>query len=283
MDPTAQRRLLAVLLSATVALLVADLAGTPVAAGVRHAAGAVIGPVQRALAGVPSDGELARLQAENVRLRALADEQARRLDELAAVGDLLDADAVTARSIVAARVVATSLSAQGGRSLTVDVGSRDGIRADSTVVTSEGLVGRVVSVAPWTSDVQVLGSGDSVVGVRVGPAGTLATVSAPRAGDQETRPRGTLTLTFVEPGTPVVGDVVRTLGSVDESPYAAGIVVGTVTSVDPDRGRLTRTATVRTAIDPDAIDVVAVVVPTPRSAPRPAAPERGPAAGEATR
>jgi rod shape-determining protein MreC len=61
---------------------------------------------------------------------------------------------------------------------------------------------------------------------------------------------------------------VRTLGSIDETPYAAGIVVGTVTAVDPDRGQLMRSATVRPAVDPDAIDVVAVLVPSARSTPR---------------
>ncbi len=78
----------------------------------------------------------------------------------------------------------------------------------------------------------------------------------------------------MQPGTPVVGDVVSTLGSVDDRPYAAGVVVGTVTAVDPDRGQLTRTATVRPVVDPDAIDVVAVLVPTSRVAARPEVPAR---------
>ncbi|MGW5241346.1 rod shape-determining protein MreC [Monashia sp. NPDC004114] len=267
MNATAQRRLLVVLVCATVALLAADLAGSGVARGVREAAGVVLGPVQRALSGAPPD-DLAGLEAENVRLRAVLADQANRLDELAGMSELLDASTTSGHSVVAARVVATSVSVLGGRGVTIDAGSRDGIQVDSTVVSSEGLVGRVVSAAPWTSDVQVLGSGGSVVGVRTGPAGTLGTVSTPRPGDRDPRPRGTLTLTFVQPGTPVVGDDVRTLGSTNGSPYAAGILVGTVTAVDPDRGQLTRTATVRPAIDADAIDLVAVLVPGPRTQPR---------------
>ena len=73
----------------------------------------------------------------------------------------------------------------------------------------------------------------------------------------------------------------RTLGSVDETPYAAGIVVGTVTDVDPDRGQLTRGATVRPAVDPDAIDVVAVLVPDRSPTPRPATPAARTTAGAA--
>jgi len=275
MDRARQRRLLAALVGVTVLLLAADLAGWGVAAGVRRAGAIAFGPVQRVLAGLPRDDletENARLEADNVRLRAEAAGQARRLDELRRVTELLGADTTSSHPVVAARVVATSLSPLGGRGLTIDVGSRDGIHPDSTVVTAEGLVGRVVAVAPWTSDVQVLGSTGSVVAVRVGPSGLLGTVTAPSPGDRDPRARGSLTLSFVQPGTPEVGDVVRTLGSVDERPYAAGIVVGTVTSVDPDRGQLTRTATVRPVVDPDAVDIVAVVLPTARTVPRPTAP-----------
>jgi rod shape-determining protein MreC len=108
----------------------------------------------------------------------------------------------------------------------------------------------------------------------VGPAGTLATVGPPSSSDRESRPRGSLTLSFVQPGTPVVGDLVQTLGSLDERPYAAGVLVGTVTSVDPDRGELTRTATVRPVVDPDAVDVVAVLVPRTRTSARAEAPQQ---------
>ena len=267
MQPTLRRRLLVVLASLTLALLLSDLAGSGVADGVRRAGGLVLGPVQRALAGAPRD-ELAAVEGENTRLRAVTAEQQHRLDELGRLDELLGSSVTTGRTLIPARVVATHLSPLGGRSVTIDVGSRDGIRADSTVVAAEGLVGRVVAVSPWTSDVQVLGSAGSVVAVRVGPAGTLGTVSPSAPGDSESRPRGSLRLSSVVPSTPVVGDVVRTLGSIDETPYAAGIVVGTVTAVDPDRGQLTRSATVRPAVDADAIDVVAVLVPSARSTPR---------------
>jgi rod shape-determining protein MreC len=270
MPSTSRRRLLVVLASLTVALLGADLAGSPVADGVRRAGGLVLGPVQRALSRAPGDG-LEAVEGENVELRTLVAEQQRRLDDLRGLDELLGSSTTRGRGVLPARVVATALSPLGGRSVTLDVGSRDGVRADSTVVSGEGLVGRVVAVSPWTSDVQVLGSAGSVVAVRVGPSGTMGTVGPSAAGDSQPRPRGSLKLSLVAPGSPVVGDVVRTLGSVDETPYAAGIVVGTVTAVDPDRGQLTRSATVRPATDADAVDVVAVLVPASRSVPRPTA------------
>ena len=58
------------------------------------------------------------------------------------------------------------------------------------------------------------------------------------------------------------GDRVTTLGSVGGRPYVPGIVVGTVTSVDPAQGQLTATAVVRPAVDASRLDIVAVVLPT---------------------
>ncbi len=61
-----------------------------------------------------------------------------------------------------------------------------------------------------------------------------------------------------------------TLGSVDGRPYAPGITVGRVVSVDPDSGRVTVTGRVAPAVDRNSIDVVAVLVPGARDEPRPA-------------
>ncbi|WP_076263123.1 rod shape-determining protein MreC [Intrasporangium flavum] len=267
MDDRTRRRLLGLLVAVTLGLLVADLAGSGATDAVRRAAAVVVGPVQRVLAGA-SPGDLARLEAENTRLRAVVADQKRALDDTTRLRSVLGSGTLAGHTFVPGRVVGTALGPLGGRSVTLDVGSRDGVVPDSTVVAAEGLVGRVVSVSPWTSDVQVLGSTGSVVGVRVGPAGTFATLAPPGTADHEVRPGGSLTLTFVQPGTPVVGDVVRTLGSIDERPYAAGVVVGTVTDVDPEGGRMTRTATVRPTVDVDAVDVVAVLVPQARTTPR---------------
>jgi rod shape-determining protein MreC len=140
--------------------------------------------------------------------------------------------------------------------------------ADSTVVAAEGLVGRVVAVGPWTSEVQVLGAAGSSVGVRVGAAGTLGAVGPRSAARYAARPPGTLSLDLVQPGSPVIGDEVMTLGSVGDRPYVPGVPVGTVVAVDPERGLPTRSATVRPSVDLDALDVVAVVVSAPRAGAR---------------
>lgn len=280
----AKRRLLAVLVLLTGVLLVADLLGHPAAEGVRSASGAVMGPVQRVLSG-GHPGELARLEAENVRLRTQLSLQERQLTQLAGVRELLEGTGAddgpadgrpgggevssAGLTVVVAQVVASELSPLGGRSLTIDVGSRDGVTVDATVVAAAGLVGRVVAVSPWTSDVSLLGAAQSVVAVRVGAAGLLGTVVAPPAGAADQSP-GALRLRLAEPGVPVVGDLVTTMGSVGGRPYAAGLTVGRVVAVDRQPGRSTAVGRVQAAVEADSLDAVAVLVDRQRSEPRPA-------------
>ncbi|GAA6526556.1 rod shape-determining protein MreC [Intrasporangium sp. DVR] len=267
MSHQSKRRLFGLLLVATLALLVGDLAGHPAADAVRSASGTVVGPAQRFLAGVRPD-DVAELAAENARLRTETDRLAREVEVLRQTKELVGAGAMTRRTAVIGQVVATEMSGVGGRSLTLDVGAQDGVAVNSTVVNAAGLVGRVVSVSPWTSDVQLLGAAQSVVAVRIGERGLLGTVAPVPAGGGADDPTH-LALSMAQPGVPGVGDVVRTLGSVGGRPYAAGITVGRVVSVQTTPGRDTVTGRVAPAVDRETVDVVAVLLPDPRAEPRP--------------
>lgn len=79
---------------------------------------------------------------------------------------------------------------------------------------------------------------------------------------------GLLSLTLLQQGSVVVGDKVTTLGSVGGRPFIPDIPVGTVVSLDPDRGQLTSTAVVEPVVDTATLDVVAVVLNPQRSVPR---------------
>jgi rod shape-determining protein MreC len=137
-------------------------------------------------------------------------------------------------------------------------------------VSGEGLVGRVVDVGPWTSDVLLLGAQNLAVGVRVGGSGRLGLVGG--AGTRgQARGAGELGLSLVEPGPVQVGDAVTTLGSPTGRPFVAGLRVGTVTRVDPQAGHLTGTAVVAPTVDLGTLDVVAVVLAGARTTPRPSA------------
>jgi rod shape-determining protein MreC len=116
--------------------------------------------------------------------------------------------------------------------------------------------------------VQLLGAPQSVVATRVGDRGLIGTVAPVPAGGAA-EGAGELSLTVLPPGVPRVGDLVRTLGSVDGRPYAAGITVGRVVAVDPDAARGTVSGRVAPAVDLEGIDIVAVLVPEIRGEQRP--------------
>lgn len=274
-----RRRVLgaAVVVTATVALLGAGGgAGATDLPAVRSAAAAVLGPLQRWLG--PDDDALATERAARTaaeaRLAATAREAAGRAD----LATLLADPALAGQRLVAARVVAVGSGGPAGpERVTIDVGSRDGVEVDTTVVAPEGLVGRVVAVAPWTADVLVLGGPDLAVGVRVGERGVLGEASGAALAGGVRPAAGLLSLALVDRGAMAAGDVVTTLGSVGARPFVPGVTVGTVRSVDARPGRLAPTGTVEPAVDPTSLDVVAVVLAPSRTAPRPAVEASPPA------
>ena len=146
----------------------------------------------------------------------------------------------------------------------------DGVEPDTTVVEVEGLVGRVVGVAPWTSDVLLVGAPELSVGVRVGTRGVLGEASGSAAAGATAPDPGRLSVALVERGRMSRGDDVLTLGSVGERPFVAGVRVGRVESVQRSAGRLADTGTLVPAVDTTSLDVVAVVLPPVRDTPRPA-------------
>ena len=267
MRATSRRRLLVVLLALTVVALTLDVSGGPGVGPLRSAGGAVLGPLERLLS--PKDaheGEQARSARDQV-LSGLTSQQSVAGQQLQQLSDSPD---LSGSEFVPARVVAIGREgAAGPERVTLDAGSRDGVRAGLSVVGVDGLVGRVVAVAPWTCDVLLVGSADLVVGVKVGSTGTLGSVGSGAQGAHR-RPAGELNLTVVERGRVRPGDVVTTLGSVGGLPFPPGLRVGTVERVDDAPGDLTPTASVRPATDVTTLGVVGILRAAPRSTPRPA-------------
>ncbi|MBT9255714.1 rod shape-determining protein MreC [Phycicoccus sp. MAQZ13P-2] len=268
------RTVVAGLAAATGLVLALDLSGAVDTAPVRQLAAAGLGPLERAVG--PRDDETTRLRAENTRLAARLTDTQQRLAAAGRAQALLDAPALGGLPVVTARVVGVGPSGPAGpERVTLDVGARDGVEVDRAVVTPDGLVGRVVTVGPWTCDVLLLGARDVAVGVRVGSRGVLGEVSAAaRPGGPAPAP-GTLALAPVAGGALAAGDTVTTLGSPGDRPFPAGLVVGTVSAVDDARGRPTAGGVVTPAVASATLDVVGVVLGARRSQPRPAATAGG--------
>jgi len=260
-----------VLLVVAIALITIDFrdGGTSGAHGI---GGRLFGPVESLagrvtglFTGGGNGGEVAALQKQNDELRAqLAQAQAGNEDS----GQLARLLHLTAAKY---QVVTGTVIAAGGDysdTVTINVGSGDGITANETVLNGDGLVGTVVSVTAGTATVQLLTDAGAIVGVRAvaagqgaggqgagGQIGALSGAAKSLGGSAPLRLTMFSTSASLKPGLKLV-----TFGSVGGRPYVPGVPVGTVATVTTQPGSLTPTAVVKPFADFTGLGVVGVVV-----------------------
>lgn len=239
---------------------------------VRRGSDTVFGPAQRALGGVThsigsffgglSDlgrdrDENAKLRDDNDRLRAQlreTDSLRRQVAEWNALLGLKDSSGYT---LQAAHVISVGSSLGFEWTATIDVGSRDGVRVNATVVNGKGLVGRVKRVGPYTSTVLLLVDGDFSVGVRLIRSGQLGLATGHGVGELSYQLIG-------QRARAEVGEAMYTSGST----FAAGIPVGRVATTSNDPNSPTLTGTLSPYVDVTSLELVGVVTDAPRRAPR---------------
>jgi rod shape-determining protein MreC len=136
------------------------------------------------------------------------------------------------------------------RTVTINRGTKDGLRRDLAVIAPAGVVGRVVGdPASRAARVQLLIDRS---------AGAGALIERSRAGGVVVGDGGGLRLEYVSGlADIVVGDVVVTSGL--DGIYPKGFVIGTVVSVEAASGG-TRTIVVRPRVDFSALEEVLVVL-----------------------
>jgi rod shape-determining protein MreC len=207
----------------------------------------VVGPARRWLEGVPSAG------TKNARLRgriAAFEADQRTAAQLAA---LQHAATTSGNRLLPARVIAFGPGQGFDWTVTLDVGTGDGVHVGQTVTDGAGLVGRVLHADSATSVVLLAadpGSGVGVRDVRTGEIGVAGGQGADGFSFAPLNPDATVQ----------VGDQLVT-GPNGASSYVAGILVGTVQTVRASADGTVR-ATVQPTTSPTAVDLVAVVVGT---------------------
>jgi len=206
--------------------------------------------------------DVARLEAENARLQgdlATVDYDRNRLAEY----DGLTATAEQiGYALVPARVIGVGAAQTFSRTVTIDAGTRAGLRPDLTVVSAAGLVGRVIRVTGTTATVLLVIDADSTVGGRVGSSMKIGFLNG-RGDLGDFGGTGRLDLELVDQSTvPARGDAVVTWGSENGAPYVSGVPVGTVRSVYSSVRDTTQRAVVEPYVDFGALDLVGVVVPS---------------------
>jgi rod shape-determining protein MreC len=266
-DTRRTRIVLAVLLAAALVLIGIDYLGGP--ASLRTIGGTVFGPAERAVRAVTSPiagylehragaaGASQRVNAlehELIKLRAKLNSEQLSRRQYAQLARLLRLPGSGKHRIIGADVIAVGQGYQ--QDVTLDVGAREGVMPQETVLNASGLVGTVTSVSPWTCTVQLAVDPAAVAGVRLAGSGQLGWV-----GGTGSRSGGWLLLLHLLGGSSALapGQRLVTAASVGNRPYVAGVPVGVVTRVGAGGG-LTKTALVRPFADFSALDVVGVIV-----------------------
>jgi rod shape-determining protein MreC len=214
--------------------------------------------------GGSSNGQVAALQQQIVRLRAELSQEQLSKGEYQQLSQLLQLSGRGGYRIVAARVIAIG---QGyGQTVTLDAGRRDGVQPEETVLDGQGLVGTVTQVSAQTCTVLLATDATSVVGVTLASSGQIGWVTGPgktRSGS------GLLRLQVLDASAGLTpGEQLVTSASVRDRPYVPGVPVGVISQVENQAGSLTALALVRPYVDFTSLGVVGIVVVPPARNPR---------------
>jgi rod shape-determining protein MreC len=272
-DSRRVRQLLALLVLTSFTLITIDYRSgdeSPLTS-LRGLAGSIFGPIERGVATVVRpvgnalatlgdlgslDGEVKKLRAEQARVQAesrRADDIRRQLDE---AQRLLKLASDGQFRLVAAHVVGVAPSSFEW-TVTIDVGTRDGVRKDMTVVNGDGLVGRVIGATPYSSQVLLAVDAKSKVGARLAYTGEGGLLGGNGLGD--------MTFEMTNPTAQVdIGQPVVTAGST----FTAEVPIGQVKATRSTPGALTRTVVVTPFVRFTALDTVGVIIKRQRTTPR---------------
>ncbi len=228
-------------------------AATPIQRGLRRVADGI----GETLQSVPRLGSLAeenrRLQESVDLLQAeLARERQQGRDDTELVAAANFAAAHPEFDLVTANVVARDGSALH-ELLQIDRGTNSGLRIGMAVISTGGLVGRVVDAAPHSARVLPINSPDSSVTVSVQGASEDVAGSVQGTGTALLEMDNVLLGDKIAPGHYVV-----TSGLGSQIPR--GILVGQIVSVRDRAEIITRSADVRPAVNNDELDQVLVIV-----------------------
>lgn len=279
MRDTRESRLLLILLVAIAfALITVDIRGGDASPlnGARDAAASLFGPVERAVAGAVNpvgdavralrdsgthEARVRTLERENAELKARIASSDLAATRSAELDKLLGAAGAGQYTIKAAQVVAIGAAQGFSWTVTIDVGSEDGIQRDETVINGDGLVGRVTTVGPTTSTVLLANDPQFSVGTRT--EGSQEIGFATGQGDRPMK------VELLDAQAPVkTGERLVTFGSENNKPFVPGVPVGTVVKVESTPGALTRTVLVQPFVAFTKLDLVGVVVVPPAGNPR---------------
>lgn len=164
---------------------------------------------------------------------------------------------------VAARVIARDPSVWFN-TVTIDRGSSSGVALNMPVVTSGGIVGRVIALSPWTAQVMMITDEKAAAGAIVGQLGGSGALGSVRGSGES----GLIEMGYVSGLEKVeVGDYILTTGQ--DSIYPPGLRVGEVVQVKHGTATQSHEILIKPGAKLDQLKEVAVLLYHPPQRPAP--------------
>ena len=260
--------LLVTLIVTSLFLITLDLRGVKVIDGFKQGTQTVLSPFQRAGSAVLTPvknffsdvthlgrtrNQIEQLEAENAKLKSELINRKNADAQLEQLKDILDLAGTAGYKIVNAKVISHGSSQFFSQTITIDIGSNEGIKKNMTVLSQFGIAGVVKDVYPNSALIQLASDPSFRIGARI--AGTQQIGILTGRGTQSA------SLQLLDNSTNVkVGDILLSRGSIANRPFVPGVPLGYVTSVDNSAGAIAQTATIRYYTNFSTLGVVAIVV-----------------------
>jgi rod shape-determining protein MreC len=270
------RLLLIGLIVTALFLITLDLRGVSVINGVRNTTQSALSPFQKAgswaispfrnfFSDVTNLGrtrnKIEKLTAENNRLRLALQNRKNADAELAQLKSVLDLAGTAEYKVVSAKVISQGSSTSFTNTITIDAGSKSGIRPNMTVISGFGLVGLVKVVYSNSALIELASDPSFKVGARIAGSQQIGILSGQGS-------RKALLQLLDNSTTVKVGDVILARGSTGGRPFVPGVPIGEVTAVDNSASAVTQTADVKFYVNFSTLAVVSVVLRSPEIDPR---------------
>ena len=269
------RLLLVMLIVSSLLLITLDLRGVSVIGGVKSGAGTALAPVQKvgSWAVTPfknffSDlihlgrtrSTINNLKEENARLRSQLIQQQNANGQARQLKVALDLAGRASWKTVSAKVLAQGSAISFTHTITIDQGSRAGIKPNLTVVNGSGLVGVVKNVFPNSSIVLLASDPSFKIGVRVARNQSIGILSGQGSNS------GVLEL-LDNTAKLKKNDILLSRGSTNNTPFVPGVPVGRVNKSSDSTNSVSQVADITFYANLNALGVVSVILKASESNP----------------
>ena len=270
------RLLLVLLLVSSLFLITLDLRGVNVASTIRGGVATALSPVENLFSKIfspfgrfttdlrnlgQSNSKIADLTSEINKLKAKDIVDQDMIGQLNQLKNVLDLAGRGGYKVVAARVINRGSAATFKQTITIDVGSKNGVSKNMTVISDSGLVGVVRSVTNNSAILLLMSDPTFKIGVRIAGTQSIGVISG-QGGNSY------LLQLLDATGEIKVGDALVARGSSGGRPFVPGVPVGIVTTVQSNASSITQNADVVGISNLGSIGVVAVVISPPNDDPR---------------